>query len=151
MVMSPDRGGVFDTLLGLVRWGLGGTAGDGRQYLSWVHEHDFVGAVRWLIDRDDLAGPVNMAAPNPVPNGAFMRTLRAAWGSRTGLPASRRMLTVGAWLMRTETELVLKSRRVVPVRLLASGFDFHFPTWDAAATDLCRRWRDGFRPRPSVA
>ena len=150
MVMSPDRGGVFDTLLGLVRWGLGGTAGDGRQYLSWIHEHDFVRAVCWLIERDDLRGPVNLAAPSPVPNGEFMRTLRRAWGTRVGLPATRWMLTVGAWLMRTETELVLKSRRVVPGKLLAAGFVFRFPTWDAAAADLCRRWRDARRLRQSA-
>jgi uncharacterized protein len=143
MVMSPDRGGVFDTLLGLVRLGLGGTAGDGRQYVSWIHEADFVRAVRRLIDRDDFAGPVNLAAPNPVPNREFMRTLRAAWGTRLGLPAASWMLAAGAWLMRTETELILKSRRVVPGRLLASGFDFHFPTWAAAAADLCRRRREG--------
>lgn len=141
VVMSPDRGGIFDTLLGLVRCGLGGTAGDGRQYVSWLHEHDFVRAVLWLIDRADLAGPVNLAAPNPLPNREFMRTLRRAWGTRLGLPAARWMLEVGARLMRTETELVLKSRRVVPGRLLASGFEFAFPTWDAAAAELCARRR----------
>jgi len=141
MVMSPDRGGVFDTLLGLVRRGLGGTAGDGRQYMSWVHEHDFVRSVYWLIDRTDLSGPVNVAAPHPLPNRDFMRTLRTAWGTRVGLPVANWMLAVGAWLMRSETELILKSRRVVPGRLLDSGFTFDFPTWDAAAADLCARWR----------
>ena len=80
MTMSPDRGGVFDVLLGLVRRGLGGRAGDGRQFVSWVHDRDFVRAVYWLIDRDDLSGPVNVAAPHPLPNAEFMRTLRAAWG-----------------------------------------------------------------------
>jgi uncharacterized protein (TIGR01777 family) len=142
MVMSPDRGGVFDALLGLVRRGLGGAAGDGRQYISWVHDRDFVRAIDWLIDRDDLSGPVNVAAPHPLPNAAFMRALRQAWGTRWGLPASPWMLAVGAWLMRTETELVLKSRRVVPGQLLDSGFDFEFPEWPAAATDLVRRWRE---------
>jgi uncharacterized protein (TIGR01777 family) len=141
MVMSPDRGGVFDVLLGLVRRGLGGTAGDGRQYVSWVHDRDFVRAIDWLIARDDLSGPVNFAAPNPLPNAEFMRALRRAWGRRWGLPASRWMLAVGAWLMRTETELVLKSRRVVPGRLLASGFTFDFAEWSGAAVDLVRRWR----------
>ncbi len=141
MVMSPDRGGVFDTLLGLVRRGLGGTAGDGRQYMSWVHERDFVRSVYWLIDRPDLSGPVNVAAAHPLPNREFMRTLREAWGTRVGLPVANWMLTVGAWLMRSETELILKSRRVVPGRLLDSGFTFDFPTWGAAAADLCARWR----------
>jgi hypothetical protein len=140
MTMSPDRGGIFDTLLGLVRCGLGGTAGDGRQFVSWIHERDFVRAIRWLIDREDLSGPVNLAAPVPLPNAEFMRELRIAWGTRIGLPARRWMLEVGAFLMRTETELVLKSRRVVPGRLLASGFVFEYPSWPAAAAELCRRW-----------
>jgi len=141
MVMSPDRGGVFDVLLGLVRRGLGGRAGDGRQYVSWVHADDFVRAVLFLIDRADLAGPVNVAAPEPLPNAEFMRALREAWGTRFGLPARRWMLEVGAWVLRTETELVLKSRRVVPGRLLRAGFRFDYPAWPAAARDLCRRWR----------
>jgi uncharacterized protein len=143
MTMSPDRGGIFDTLLGLVRRGLGGTAGDGRQFVSWIHERDFVRAIRWLIDRTDIAGPVNLVAPEPLPNADFMRALRAAAGVRVGLPATRWMLEVGAFLMRTETELVLKSRRVVPGRLLASGFGFDFPSWPAAAVDLCDRSASG--------
>jgi uncharacterized protein (TIGR01777 family) len=142
MTMSPDRGGVFDVLLGLVRRGLGGKSGDGRQYVSWIHERDFVRAVQLLIDRDDLSGPVNLTAPNPLPNADFMRGLREAWGIRLGLPATRWMLEVGTFLMRTESELVLKSRRVVPRRLLEAGFTFDFPTWPEAARDLVTRWRE---------
>jgi uncharacterized protein len=145
MTMSPDRGGVFDVLLGLVRRGLGGASGNGRQFVSWIHDRDFVRAVYWLIDRDELNGPVNVASPNPVPNAEFMRTLRKAWGIGFGLPASRWMLEVGAFFLRTETELILKSRRVVPGRLLQSGFEFQFPTWVEAAADLCRRWREARR------
>ncbi|WP_439620254.1 TIGR01777 family oxidoreductase [Gemmata sp.] len=141
MTMSPDRGGVFDTLLWLVRRGLGGPSGDGRQFVSWVHDLDFIRAVEWLI-ASDLSGPVNLSAPEPLPNAEFMRELRRAWGTRFGLPASRWMLELGAWAMRTESELVLKSRRVVPTRLVESGFTFQFPTWPAAASDLCRRWRE---------
>jgi NAD dependent epimerase/dehydratase family enzyme len=148
MVMSPDPGGVFDVLLGLVRRGLGGTAGDGRQYVSWIHERDFVRAVSWLIGHEELSGPVNLASPNPVPNAEFMRTLRRAWGAGVGLPATHWMLELGAVLLRTESELVLKSRRVVPGRLVASEFRFDFPNWDDAAVDLCRRWRER---RSSVA
>lgn len=139
MVMSPDRGGVFDMLLGLVRRGLGGQAGDGRQFMSWIHDVDFVRAVRWLIDHDALAGPVNVASPHPLPNATFMRALREAAGVRVGLPATRWMLEVGALFLRTETELVLKSRRVVPTRLLASGFAFEHPEWAEAARDLVQR------------
>jgi uncharacterized protein (TIGR01777 family) len=142
MTMSPDRGGVFDILLGLVGWGLGGSSGEGRQYVSWIHDLDFIRAVYWLIDHAELEGPVNIASPNPVPNAEFMRTLRAAWGIGFGLPATRWMLEVGAFFMRSETELVLKSRRVVPDRLLKSGFVFQFPKWAEAASNLCRRWQE---------
>ena len=82
-----------------------------------------------------------MAAPHPLPNADFMRALRAAWGTRVGLPAARWMLELGAVALRTETELVLKSRRVVPGRLLRAGFRFALPDWPAAARDLCGRWR----------
>jgi len=141
MIMSPDDGGIFDTLLTLVRRGLGGTAADGRQYVSWIHEYDFVRAIEWLIDHERLAGAVTIASPNPLPNREFMRSLRAAWGARIGLSATRLMLQVGAFLMRTETELVLKSRRVVPKRLLDSGFTFEFPEWPSAAQELVERSR----------
>jgi uncharacterized protein (TIGR01777 family) len=142
IIMSPDRGGPFDVLSGLVRRGLGGRSGDGRQYVSWIHDRDFVRAVSWLIDHTEVEGPVNLAAPNPVPNAEFMRALREAWGQRIGLPAGEWMLEIGAMLMRTETELILKSRRVTPGRLLAAGFDFEFPTWPEAARDLVRRCRE---------
>jgi uncharacterized protein (TIGR01777 family) len=142
MVMSPDPGGVFAILLRMVRWRLGGAAGNGRQYVSWIHEGDFVRAVNWLIDHNDVEGAVNLAAPNPLPNAEFMRALRQGWGARFGLPARRWMLEVGAMFLRTETELILKSRRVVPGRLLRTGFMFQFPDWHEAAKDLCRRWRD---------
>ncbi len=142
MMMAPDRGGIFDTLLSLVRWGLGGRAGNGRQYVSWIHGEDFVRAMRWLIDHANMEGPVNLAAPNPLPNADFMRALRQAWGRRFGLPASKGMLEIGAFFLRTETELILKSRRVAPGVLLRRGFSFRFPTWPEAARDLCCRWRE---------
>jgi uncharacterized protein (TIGR01777 family) len=147
MTLSPDAGGVFDTLLGLVRRGLGGSAGHGRQYISWIHYEDFVAAVRWLIARDDIDGVVNVASPNPVPNADFMRVLREACGVAFGLPASRWMLEIGAVFMRTETELILKSRRVVPARLLEHGFTFKYPDWSAAANDLWQQWAQGREAR----
>jgi uncharacterized protein (TIGR01777 family) len=139
MIMSPDRGGIFDALAGLVRKGLGGRAGSGRQYVSWIHEADFVEALLWIIAHDDLEGPVNVASPAPLPQAEFMADLRRAMGVRIGLPATRWMLEVGAIAMKTETELILKSRRVIPGRLLAQGFEFQFPTWPLAAADLSRR------------
>ena len=143
MVMSPDRGGVFDTLLRLVRLRLGGAAAGGRQYLSWVHQEDFTRAIGWLVEHEDVTGAVNLASPHPLPHRDFMRTLREAWGTRVGLPATRPMLELGALLLRTETELVLKSRRVTPGVLTEGGFAFEHPTWPAAARDLVRAWRAG--------
>ena len=140
MTMSPDPGGIFDTLLGLARRGLLGTAGNGRQFTSWIHFDDFVAAVRWLIEHNDVDGVVNVAAPNPLPNAEFVRVLREAYGAPFGLPANRCMLEIGALFMRTETELILKSRRVVPARLLEQGFTFKYPDWRGAAEDLCQRW-----------
>ena len=148
MTLSPDAGGVFDTLLGLVRRGLGGSAGDGRQFMSWVHHEDFIAAIRWLIDCDEIEGAVNVAAPNPLPNAEFMQILREACGVRLGLPARQWMLEIGAVFMRTETELILKSRRVVPARLLEHGFKFKYPYWPDAALDLCRRSSDARDQRP---
>jgi uncharacterized protein (TIGR01777 family) len=141
IIMSPDRGGAFDILLGLVRHGLGGRAGNGKQYVSWIHERDFYRAILWLLEHPELAGVVNLAAPNPLPNAEFMRELRNARGIPFGLPAPAWLLEIGAVFLRTETELVLKSRRVVPGRLLREGFAFKFPDWPEAARDLCAAWK----------
>jgi uncharacterized protein (TIGR01777 family) len=142
MVMSPDRDGIFDTLLRLVRFGLGGTSGSGSQFVSWIHEQDFVGALEQIIADVEMGGCVNVASPAPLPNSEFIRELRKAWGTRIGLPAAEWMLELGAIFLRTETELILKSRRVVPTRLLRSGFRFDFPEWPTAAGDLVHRWKD---------
>jgi len=141
IVMSRERGGPFATLLRLVRFGLGGKSGSGKQFISWLHDADLVRSVLWLIQNEELSGPVNLAAPNPLPNAEFMRQLRKAWGAPFGLPANKLMLELGAFVLRSETELILKSRRVVPTRLLQSGFLFEFPTWAEAAKDLCERAR----------
>jgi uncharacterized protein len=145
MVMSPDRGGIFDVLLGLAKKGLGGAAAGGAQYVSWIHDRDFVEAIRFLLGHDAIEGPVNLAAPEPLPQRDFTRALRAAAGVSIGLPAMKWMLEIGAWAMRTDTELLLKSRRVVPGRLLEAGFPFSFPAWPAAAEDLVARFRAGGR------
>ena len=142
MVMSPDPGGIFETLLRLARLGLGGPVAGGRQYVSWIHERDFVRALYWLIAHREFSGAVNLAAPNPLPYRDFMRTLRRAAGMPIGLPATKWMLALGTWALRTESELVLKSRRVVPGRLLESGFAFAYPTWEGAASELVERARN---------
>jgi len=139
VIMSPDDGGPFAKLMQLVSRGLGGRAADGRQYVSWIHDADFVRALLWVIAHDKLAGVINVSSPNPLPQEDFMRALRKAAGARVALPALRWMLEIGAIVMGTETELILKSRRVVPARLLEGGFVFRHPNWPDAALDLVRR------------
>ena len=141
MTMSPDPGGVFSVLVGLVRMGLGGTEGSGRQYVSWIHDRDYCRAIDFLLAHPEIEGPVNLTAPNPLPNREFLKDLRRAWGMPIGLPATEWMLEIGAFFLRTETELILKSRRAVPTVLLRNGFAFDFPTWPDAAADLVRRYR----------
>jgi uncharacterized protein (TIGR01777 family) len=136
IVMSTDSGGAFDVLSRLARLGLGGPVAGGAQYVSWIHQHDFAAAVQFLMDREDLSGPVNLAAPAPLPQRELMRELRAAWGARVGLPATKWMAELGAVAIRSDTELLLKSRRVTPGRLLAAKFDFRYSEWADAARDL---------------
>ena len=141
MVMSVDKGGVFDVLAGLSRMGLGGAMAGGAQYVSWIHEEDFVAAVNFLIAQEEFSGAVNLAAPGPLPQRVFQAELRRALGVWLGLPATKWMAELGAVFLRTDTELVLKSRRVVPGRLLEAGFEFRFTEWAPAADELVARWR----------
>jgi uncharacterized protein len=141
LVFSPAPGNVFAVLSRLVRVGLGGTQGDGRQYVSWMHEADYARAVEFLMDHEEIAGPVNLAAPHPLPNREFMADFREAWQMPNGIWAPALAIAVGSFFLRTEPELVLKSRRAVPGKLLRAGFDFEFPTWPEAAGDLVRRYK----------
>jgi NAD dependent epimerase/dehydratase family enzyme len=109
MIMSPDRGGIFDILLALVRFGLGGSSGSGKQFVSWIHEADFVNAIEFLMGYEKMIGCVNLASPYPLPNAQFMRVIREVWGIDLGLPATDWTLEIGAIFLRTETELILKS------------------------------------------
>jgi hypothetical protein len=138
MVLSAslDRNSVYRVLRRLARLGLGGRLGHGRQFVSWIHETDFCRAVEFVVEEPGLAGPVNLAAPNPLPNAEMMSVLRRVVGRRVGLPATRWMLEVGALILGTETELILKSRRVIPGRLQGGGFRFEFPGFEAAVKDL---------------
>jgi uncharacterized protein (TIGR01777 family) len=141
LVFSPVPGSIFAVLSNLVRAGLGGTQGNGRQYVSWMHETDYARAIEFLIYHEEIDGPVNLAAPNPLPNREFMAALREAWDVPNGLPAPAAFLALGMFLLRSETELILKSRYVLPGRLLDAGFQFEFSTWPEAAADLVRQWR----------
>lgn len=143
MVLGEGANSVFPVLRRLVRLGLGGRMGSGRQFVSWIHADDFCRAIDWILDHDELSGPVNVAGPNPLPNAEMMRILREVCGAPLGigLPATAAMLEIGAFFLRTETELILKSRRVVPGRLLEDGFAFAFPSFRDAVTDLESRAR----------
>lgn len=135
---GEDPNNVLPTLRRLTRRGLGGKMASGKQFVSWMHETDFCRAVDWVIDHPDIRGAVNFAAPNPLPNVEMMRILRKQFHRPFGLPAPRPLLELGAWFMRTETELVIKSRRVLPGVLQGSGFRFRFPTFPEAVADLVK-------------
>jgi hypothetical protein len=142
VVLSPMAGSAFGVLSNLVRIGLGGKQGNGSQFVCWIHEADYARAVEFLIEHEELDGPVNIVAPNPLANREFMAALRWAWEVPNGLPAPWLAIKLGAILMRTESELVLQSCRAVPGRLLKAGFTFKFPEWAEAAEDLVRQWRN---------
>jgi uncharacterized protein (TIGR01777 family) len=141
MVFALGEGGVFRVLRRLTRFGLGGSIAGGHQFISWIHEDDFCRAVEWLIERDDFSGPVNVASPNPIQQEEMMRIFRRECGAWFGLPATRRMLEVAAFVHRTEAELILKSRYVVPGRLLAAGFQFRFSKMEDAVREIEQRVR----------
>lgn len=135
-IVFGHGGGIFPVLRRLARFGLGGKMGSGRQFVSWIHEEDFCRAIEWIIDHEALIGPINLAAPNPLTNAEMMRLVRKTCGAPFGLPATEWMLEIGAFFLRTETELIIKSRRVVPGKLSASGFSFHFPNLEDALRNL---------------
>ncbi|MBV9544023.1 MAG: DUF1731 domain-containing protein [Chloroflexi bacterium] len=139
MVMGNQPGSVFDVLMRLSRLRLGGPIAGGQQYVSWIHEADFFRALEFLIDRADIEGVVNVVAPEALPQRDFMAVLRRACGLNFGLPATAWMLALAAVVQRTDAELLLKSRRVAPRRLVEAGFTFQYPTWALAARDLVER------------
>ncbi|MEM6884360.1 MAG: TIGR01777 family oxidoreductase [Verrucomicrobiota bacterium] len=132
MVFGPQPGGVFHVLRNLARLGLGGTMGDGKQYVSWLHADDWCGIIEWFMYNETASGTYNLCAPNPLPNHEMMHAMRQASGAPLGfgLPQPHWMLEFGAWLIRTETELIIKSRRVIPQRLQDEGYVFRFETFD---------------------
>jgi uncharacterized protein len=139
MVFDVGTDGVWEAFAGICKLGFGGPMAGGRQFVSWIHGKDFCRAVDFLIENQSLSGAVNLAAPNPLPNREFLAQLRDAIRMPIGLPTLRFMLELGAWLRKTETELLLKSRRVVPKRLLDAGFTFAFSEWADAARELARQ------------
>jgi uncharacterized protein len=128
--------GVFPRLLNMVKLGMGGKQGDGRQYVSWVHEHDVARSTEWFADHHELEGIFNCTTPGPTKNDDFMRMIRKACGIPFGLPAPKWFLSMGAFIIGTEPELILKSRWVLPKRLLHSGFEFQYSEAEKAIQSL---------------
>jgi uncharacterized protein (TIGR01777 family) len=128
--------GAFPRLLNLVKLGMGGMQGNGQQYVSWVHERDAAACTEFLLTHDDMAGVVNCTAPQPLKNADMMKALRTAWGIPFGLPAPAWFLAMGAAVIGTETELILKSRWVLPQRLLDEGYKFQFSQIEHAFDDI---------------
>lgn len=139
MVLGLERGTVFRVLRRLTQLRLGGPMAGGQQFVSWIHEVDFCRAVDWLLAHDEVSGPVNVVAPTPITNRAMMADFRRACDVRVGLPATAWMLEIGSFFLRTETELVIKSRRVVPKRLQDAGFEFRYHTFGPAIDELNAR------------
>ena len=135
-MVFDGKGSVFKVLRRLVKFGLGGKMGHGKQYVSWIHSKDFCRAVETLVFDNKAFGIYNIASPNPIPNKTMMKIIRDSLGIPIGLPASKLMLEIGAFFLRTETELIIKSRRVVPTRLLSEGFFFEYPDFDQAVSSF---------------
>jgi uncharacterized protein (TIGR01777 family) len=131
--------GAFPRLLNLVRLGLGGMQGDGQQYVSWVHEQDTARCTEWLLEHTELDGVINCTAPTPIKNKFFMSYIRKACGMPFGFPAPEWLLKMGAVVIGTETELILKSRWVLPKRLTDAGFVFLFPEANAAIENILQK------------
>lgn len=135
-IVLGKSGGAFRPYRALARYGLGGSHGGGQQMFSWIHIEDLFKIIEYVMDHREIQGVYNAAAPNPVTNAEFMRVLRKKLKMPVGLPAPRFLLELGAFIMRTETELLLKSRWVLPEKLTQAGFAFRYPTLDAAMDDL---------------
>jgi uncharacterized protein (TIGR01777 family) len=138
-IVLGKGGGALPPMINLVRVGMGGPQGDGKQFMSWTHERDVCRAMQWLYENGNAKGVYNITAPTPIPNIDFMKHLRTELGVRWGFPLTHTVLKIGAVLIRTETELVLKSRKVYPERLLNEGFVFEFNDPKEALEDLCRQ------------
>lgn len=139
IVLGNEPGSVFDYLRKLAVLGLGGRMGSGRQKMTWIHVDDFCRIIEWMIGREKLQQFYNLSAPNPIDNAKCMAGFRRIVGRSFGLPATRWMLEIGTFLMRSESELVLKSRWVLPGRLESEGFHFQWPELAGALDHLYGR------------
>ncbi len=137
-IVLGKNGGAFQPILNLVKIGFGGKQGNGNQKFSWIHETDFARSLEFIIKNLDIKGPVNIVAPTPTDNKGLMKTLRAIKKMPFGIPLSKPLLEIGARIIKTETELILKSRNVIPKKLQDHGFKFSYPKLRDAIQDLTR-------------
>lgn len=135
-IVLGTEGGAYPKLKGLTKAYLGGIQGNGRQMMSWIHVQDFCRAIEHIIKDQEIDGPVNVTAPEPLPNKTFMELLRKKYHRSFGLSQNRLLLELGAIFLRTEAELLLKSRNVFPEKLLLQGFRFNYPTMQQALQQL---------------
>ena len=138
-IISPRKKGYFDTLKTLVKRGMGGPIAGGRQYVSWIHYIDFIRVIDFIISHPEIKGVLNVTSPKPLPQKEFMSHLRKACGVNFYFPITKWMSQIGAVFMQTDTELVLKSRRSVPKKLLSHGFKFKYPDWPSALSDILKK------------
>jgi len=127
MAVTLGTGGVMIPYFNLLKFKLGGRQGSGNQMYSWVHITDTCRMIEWIATNKSLEGTYNCSSPAPVTNYDFMKTLRAVTGHKIGLPAYAWMLKIGAAIIGTETELLLKSRWVLPQKMIGTGFQFKYP------------------------
>ena len=123
-IVLGKEGGALVHLLPLVKFGLGGKNGSGQQFVSWIHVEDLARMMEWFLENETARGAYNCTSPVPVRNHFFMKKIREAYGISFGLPAAKWMIEIGTFFLRSESELVLKSRKVVPKKLLDAGFKF---------------------------
>ncbi len=135
-IVLGNTGGALKPLKNLVKYGLGGPQGNGKQMFSWLHIEDLKNIIDFVVNNATLNGAINCASPNAINNKELMHSLRQCIGVPIGLPAPKGLLKMGAMLIKTETELILKSRWVYPEILLQNGFNFKYPTLVSALNDL---------------
>ncbi|WP_376777023.1 TIGR01777 family oxidoreductase [Flavobacterium covae] len=137
-IVLGKKGGAFPPIKNLVQMGFGGKQGNGNQFISWIHEKDFARAIEYIIEKE-ITGKVNLVSPEPIQNKTFMKTLRKEMKAPFGTPLGKRMLAFGAKIIGTETELVLKSRNVIPKRLIQEGFSFEYENLEMAFKELLNK------------
>jgi uncharacterized protein (TIGR01777 family) len=137
-IVLGRTGGAIKPLINLARFGLGGKQGSSNQFFSWIHEEDFARAIEFIINHESITGAINVVSPKPIRNKELMKLIRKSIRMPFGLPLPKCLLEFGARIIRTETELILKSRNVIPGKLNAKGFEYTFGTIEKALAEIAK-------------